>query len=92
MNEENRITKKDLFGLSIYPNPSQGELTFSTKVLSDNRHIEIYNISGVLIEKLEFQRNINQILFNSSCLHPGVYVAKLIIEGQTSDVTKFIIQ
>lgn len=92
INEENRITKKELLGLSVYPNPANNNITFSTKVISEHRYVEIYNISGVLIDKIQIQRNINQVSFDSSNVTPGLYIAKLIIEGQTVDVTKFIIQ
>lgn len=73
---------------SVYPNPSQGEIHFATKMSSDEiQSLEIYNIMGeVLYRSNHFEPTINLNQFPA-----GVYFVRIIYINQTI-TEKFILE
>jgi len=58
---------------SIYPNPAQDQLTIELNV-AGNKTVEITNMNGQVIEKLNFSETSNQV--SISALPAGVYFVK----------------
>lgn len=72
--------------ITIYPNPSNGKFMLKTDL--ENYQIEIYNITGELIDKKELSLTQN---FDISNEPAGVYFIK-ISTGETSSTHKIILQ
>ena len=77
----------DLFDLSIYPNPVNGDYVTIQSSVSGGKNIEVYDITG--------KRLINTILSSDkldiSSVSSGVYLVKVTIQGQIK-VSKLIIR
>lgn len=64
--------------LSIYPNPSNGNLSIELANLSTNASYEIYTLEGKLLES----KSINNRVSVVSLQQAGLYIVKVIIEGK----------
>lgn len=64
--------------LSIYPNPSNGNLSIELANISANASYEIYTLEGKLLES----KSINNKVSVVSLTHPGLYIVKVIIDGK----------
>jgi uncharacterized protein YjdB len=67
------VSDKDLSDVSIYPNPVEAEITISGN--TSFRSIEIYNVDGTLINRLDNVASTSSI--NVSELTSGVYIIRL---------------
>ena len=66
----------NLFDISLYPNPSNGIFNLiSGKIFNEEINLEIYNISGVLINKSTWDGNNTQI--NIKDFPKGIYFLKI---------------
>ena len=75
----NKVSKEG--SLNTYPNPGKDVI----KVNSDNalKSLEVYDVSGKLIKKIEMQNSRSRDI-NISTLNPGVYLLKgLSATGET---------
>lgn len=77
------INEEDLIQLQLYPNPSNGVVY----IRSDNNYdlsIEIYSISGQLIERFE---NVDQISLPEE---KGVYILRITSEGKDALIKRVV--
>jgi len=76
--------------LKVYPNPSNGRLTFTWDLDKNKKStLSIYNSMGFLLE--EFQnKKVTQLSNDFSHYPSGIYIAKL-VASNTSEVTRFVI-
>ncbi len=83
-------------GISIYPNPTQGELivkNISKGQLTDNAFIAIYNALGqeVYQDRIHFSAIGEMVSLNLSNLENGVYFMNISDSSGTRSAVKFII-
>ena len=88
-NERLDSGKQNIEGLSIYPNPANGEQNFVylTSKLNSTKHIEIYNVLGKRI----FSIYLSDKKLNISNLNKGVYILKITEEAR-SETRKLVIR
>lgn len=87
------VTIKSTFDdFSIYPNPITGNgfVTFNSQI-NDNQSLEIYDVSGRLVYKKEFEivKGTNKILLDTRNLTQGMYFVHL-ADGNEGVNLKFI--
>jgi len=80
------ITEINNNKIIVYPNPASDKIQFSSSVLLDNSIIEIYTISGKLVNNISANNN-NEI--DISNLSKGIYIIKISSET-VNFVEKFI--
>jgi hypothetical protein len=74
-------------GVTFYPNPVSGYLTFEN--LGTTQRIEIYSIMGQKMATVE-TKNLARASYNTSQLVPGVYFMKFIAGDNSVSTAKFI--
>lgn len=75
----------DAFSVTIYPNPTRGNLTISTQSTHNNPLTELmlYNTQGKLLYKDTNNNNTNTI--NMSMYDKGIYLLIIMIEGNRKE-------
>lgn len=73
----------------IYPNPNNGEFTISTKQISDNTYVEIYNGLGQLIKHAALKESTNNINLSKEAF--GVYHIRIIQDANPVYRTKILV-
>lgn len=75
--------------VTVYPNPTSGQLTVSSNEAI--RNITIYDLSGRLVETVNVNAD-TQVNLNVARLNSGVYFIKTQLENQQTKTSKFIKQ
>ena len=91
--EKQHTIQEESSDYSIYPNPSQGEITLSSKKSSENIHsVSIVNMSGQEVFEINSNNPTSSLNLNLDHLTPGFYT--LIIKNNTEKlaVKRLIIQ
>lgn len=83
----NRTQENTIEGLSIYPNPTNGDKIYIVSKLSLDKEIEIFDVLGKRI----LQATISSKELNIGNLNTGVYIIK-IREGEASATRKLIVK
>jgi len=81
--------------ISIYPNPATSVININaTSAETGNVQLKIYDLSGRLIKKENFNKAFNQVqrTVNINDLKNGIYYVELIVNNKRSSLTKFIKQ
>jgi photosystem II stability/assembly factor-like uncharacterized protein len=81
------IEKETLFPIKFYPIPAIDIINMKNNYYNLN-NVKIYDINGREYEVKNFSND----YFDTSNLHSGIYIAKLIFEGDWSISKKFIIK
>lgn len=76
---------------SLYPNPASGLVNISLVNVSDNQKVEIYDISGRLINEVKLNSNSTTQQIDISTLNQGIYLVK-VIQGNNSYTEKLIVK
>jgi hypothetical protein len=79
-----------------YPNPAHGQVTFAlAETEAEKIEINIYNLAGERIARVEEQRPAQTIKWDTSSVAPGIYFyrASITLNGKTKqlDVKKLAI-
>jgi endonuclease I len=74
---------EQVFGVSVYPNPTQG--AYSIRCARPLQRVEIYSISGQLIQQ-DLQPAMQQNIYQANQLLPGFYLIKLTADGKSGTV------
>ncbi len=77
--------------LSIYPNPSEGKFKIEYDI-NDEGQINIYDISGSLLDSINVSRGYNIISWNSDKLKAGIYIFKLFTNNNKIIITKSVVK
>jgi ferredoxin len=87
--DDNEIQSIDEM-ISNYPNPFKNSTTISFALKNNNSDvsIEIYNLKGQMIEKLDVQNSQTEITWNADKLPSGTYFYKLRANGKFSSMKK----
>ncbi len=83
--EETKISK----GFTIFPNPSSDLVTVQIDIASNDQIIEVFNIAGQLLEKINIDMDQNNIQLDFSTYTKGIYLIKL--QNKDSVITKSIV-
>ena len=76
---------------TLYPNPSNENITLNiSEPTKTNAMIEIYNITGQLINSFQLQKGISNFIINTSAMPSGIYLLN-ISEKQNNLVKKFVV-
>ncbi len=77
----NNINVADL-GVTIYPNPTQGNFNIKLEKAAQTAQVKIFDITGQLVET----KSLNEIETNIDCTHynNGLYLVEITIDGQTT--------
>ncbi|MDE5574384.1 MAG: chitobiase/beta-hexosaminidase C-terminal domain-containing protein [Bacteroidales bacterium] len=78
------VEGKELAGVSIYPNPTDGEFSV---VAPANANVEIFNAAGVLVKRMTVAEGNVQVRLNNS----GIYFVRVRANGQMA-VKKVVIR
>jgi len=78
------------FSISLYPNPSNGEIWLDAKNAGRETIVKIYNTSGLLVYD-QIYLNANQELINLNSMKAGVYFIR-IVSGNENYSDKIIIK
>ena len=74
-------------GLTMYPNPLQGNTLFLTSSLNETMSVQIFDVLG----KEVLKSSVVNDAVNVSRLNPGVYIVKVTQEGKTA-TRKLVVQ
>lgn len=83
----NKTQENTIEGLSIYPNPTNGDKIYIVSKLSLDKEVEIFDVLGKRI----LQTTISNKELNIGNLTAGVYIIK-IREGEASATRKLIVK
>lgn len=72
---------------TIYPNPSKGDFTISTKTFLNT--VDVYNINGAFVKTFKVEDTSENVQFNISGLPVGVYLLEL--KNDTEKIWKKVI-
>ncbi len=75
--------------LLVYPNPVESNITIETTGAS-TRQIEITDLSGRILFKVNSETQNEIMNMNVSWLHPGIYFISILLADGKKDVTKFV--
>ena len=78
------IEANELAGVSIYPNPTDGEFSV---VAPANAQVEIFNAAGVLVKRMVVAEGMAQVRLNNS----GIYFVRVRANGQMA-VKKVVVR
>ncbi len=73
------VTQETLNGLSVYPNPSDGRITFDYNQPFEKITLSVYDITGKLLDT-RLLRNANKASVDFSNLQKGMYILKIRID------------
>ena len=62
--------------LTVFPNPSNGQITLFSRGNSSVEYIEVFNVAGKLVYNKEFSNPAPERTINLSSMKPGVYILK----------------
>lgn len=80
------------FGLtSIYPNPTNGNFSINMPTVSGKVAVNIYSVTGSLVESKQFEVGNGKIDMNIS-QPKGVYYVTLTLDGGTSQTLKLVVK
>jgi N-acetylneuraminic acid mutarotase len=82
---------KNTQSISIYPNPSSGNLSFSYSGLGDNSQLKITDVLGNTIDSRTIDNKQGVLNLNESGLSNGMYFYQLLTAGKQTSTGKFII-
>lgn len=85
------IESSEMSLFNMYPNPASGIVNISLANIYDNQNVEIYDITGRLINKLELKNNSTTQQIDISSLNQGIYLVK-VIQGNNSYSEKLIVK
>jgi hypothetical protein len=68
-------------GITIFPNPTSGELNIHISRLEESYTVKVYDAAGRLVKS--DQSSHNRLLLDMSDLSDGLYVVSLVMENQT---------
>ena len=69
--------------LTVFPNPSNGQITLISRGNSSIKQVEVYNITGNLLYQREFFDTVIQRNIDISSLGTGLYILKATSESHT---------
>ncbi len=82
---------KDETAFVNYPNPFSLETQFSFKASTEQREIQIFNLSGQKITTLKIPNGASSLIFNSQTLSQGIYIAKLVSNNKDIATKKLVL-
>jgi len=77
--------------LSVYPNPSNGQVTFSYDKSFSNGQVVIKNIIGKSVAEINLRGN-STTSFSTTNLPSGIYLYSLISEGEVIGTKKMVVK
>jgi len=77
--------------LTVFPNPSNGQITLLSRGNSTIENVEVYNVAGKLMFNKNFNEFVSQRTIDLSSLDAGVYILKARAENYTF-TTKIILK
>ena len=89
INAEDNLILQDI--LNIYPNPSRDIVQITFSPLPQNGTIEIYNLGGQMIEKLEISSGQTSVTWDPSDLRQVIYPVKLTSGSEINAVWNLVI-
>ena len=75
-----------LDGITLYPNPSQGQFTLSTPTLGEDAVLEIYSMEGLLVYQTTIPANTNQTFIDLQQPSAGLYAVRLLAGNKLSSM------
>ncbi|MBL7110502.1 MAG: endonuclease/exonuclease/phosphatase family protein [Bacteroidales bacterium] len=89
LNDENNLILQDI--LNIYPNPSRDKIQITFNPVPQNGAIEIYNLGGQLMERLQVGTGQSSCSCNTEKLSKGIYIVKLTSGLELIAIEKLVI-
>lgn len=80
-----------LENISIYPNPSKGNVTISNIQNMDLEKIEVYNVLGSLVKQVNVKQNLSKLSLDLSSTNNGIYLLKISDKKGASHTQKLVI-
>lgn len=78
--------------VKVYPNPNDGNFNFECKLkLNEKGELQIFDITGRMIQSYKLTSNNNSINLNSGTLNAGTYLYKYLVNGSVCNVDKLVI-
>jgi len=85
------LDDQNLSTLTVSPNPSNGFVNFSLEANFSTCQIEIWNISGQIVNTLEVLKGQNIVQWNTENIETGIYYASVKSSDKTQSTEKVII-
>ncbi len=81
----------ELVSASLYPNPTNGNFSINVPSVSGKVAVNIYSVTGSLVESKQFEVGNGKIDMNIS-QPKGVYYVTLTLDGETSQTLKLVVK
>jgi PKD repeat protein len=84
---------KDVFRITVHPNPGNQEtnISYESTVTDGKITLEIVDVSGKVLYKTRMQSSGIPEVVNTTDLAPGVYMVKIIRDGEVAGIEKLMI-
>ncbi|MDD2279596.1 MAG: T9SS type A sorting domain-containing protein [Bacteroidales bacterium] len=87
----NVVNSTPLSTLSIYPNPTQGEVTIKMASEEEVNTIEIYSITGALVYSKTYNASLSEVKMNIN-QPQGVYMVRVTLNNGNTSIGKLIVK
>ena len=82
---------EEIASLKLYPNPNNGEFTFTYEVISENAVLSIYDVMGKLLNEYQLDNEKEFLRINENSLEEGLYFYRVIDNNQEKQFGRFVI-
>jgi hypothetical protein len=83
--------KRD-FGVKLYPNPNNGEMTLEYSLNeSETGILNLYDVTGKSLEQISLNSKFHKLILNETSLQAGVYYYSILVNNKPVQTEKLII-
>ncbi|MFT5245117.1 MAG: hypothetical protein ACI8QQ_003065 [Psychroserpens sp.] len=85
------VDSENITEVSLYPNPSKGDMTIKTSSSNSLDHALVYDILGKQVASIQNSTSENELQINLAHLNRGVYLVILVLKDGSQSTKKVII-
>jgi hypothetical protein len=84
------VNTSALSTLSVYPNPTQGEVIIKAPTDENINTVKVYSITGALVYSKQYSTSLNEVKLNIN-QPQGVYMVRVTLNNGNTSIGKLIV-